>query len=174
MDLADSKSLRLVSAALAGLIAGVVVSPSPATAHSAGTPPTISNALAPAEEWPALMAWPATSALTRRELLPGKTWLYAAPAAPNAGLSARLRHRTQQVLGEKHLLFNAGVRTLPAGLPLGPDVSNADRNAYSLAGARLGYRVGRTVYATTSWSTGLGQYSVAPGGQFTIGFAVNY
>lgn len=174
MDLADSKSIRLVSAALAGLIAGVLVNSSSAEAHSADTPPTVSNALAPTEEWPALMAWPAKSALTRRELLPGKTWLYTAPVVPNAGLSTRLRQRTQQVLGEKHLLFNAGVRTLPAGLPLGPEVSNADRNAYSLAGARLGYRVGRTVYATTSWTTGLGQYSVAPGSHFMVGFAVNY
>ena len=63
---------------------------------------------------------------------------------------------------------------VPAGRPLTPETSAADRTLFSQAGVGVGYTLSPTLRATSNWNTGLGRYNVSPGSQFTLGIAVRY
>lgn len=104
-------------------------------------------------------------------------WIFLALAARSRGTAGRGPASGASQFAyrlERHWWLLGGVRTLPTGLPLGPQTSSADRTAYALAGLGLGYRLSPTVRALTNWNRGLGPSPVSPGSQFTVGLALHY
>jgi hypothetical protein len=100
-------------------------------------------------------------------------WMYR-PIAGSPGARTRDGSRQFDYRYKRHLWLMGGVQTVPTGLPLTAETSAADRNAFSQAGLGVGYRLTPAVRAVTNWKTGLGQNSVSPGSQFTVGVALRY
>ena len=135
-----------------------VASPALATDCCAGSPPAPPATATPAETF------------AGRQAAPLAAWMFVAPTATSR--PKRASGRQFEYMFERHFWLMGGVRTLPAGLPLTPATSSADREVYSLAGLGLSYGLSPAVRATTNWTTGLGPYTVSPGSQFTVGLSL--
>lgn len=105
--------------------------------------------------------------------VPDAPWLYQ-PVATAGRPGTPKGSRQFDYMFERHLWLMGGLQTVPTGLPLTAETSTADRNAFSQAGLGVGYRLSPAVRAVTNWKTGLGQSSVSPGSQFTVGVALRY
>ena len=113
---------------------------------------------------------PAAEIPARRRPLAAVPWMYLNPVASH--LPRRTGSRMFDYMAGPRLWLTGGLRTLPTGLLLTAETSNADRNTFAQAGLGLGYLLLPKVRAISSWNTGFGRYSVSPGSQFAVGVAL--
>ena len=105
--------------------------------------------------------------------VPDAPWMYM-----HFGSARRVRthsgSRQFDYMFEPHLWLMGSYLTVPTGLPLIAITGSTDRNSFSQAGVGVGYMLTHSLRAITNWKTGLGQSSVSPGSQFTVGVALRY